>query len=296
MKLAQIKQDDKIKLGIIHKEKIFDIQLLELAILGTNKVSNLLHVNLNNIEQYNYFKNRMSYVDLTLYDNCQITGDYQFLPPILNPPKNIICVGKNYRDHAAETGDRNDGSEHIVLFSKPQTSLIGNRERINAHSELTNALDYEGELAVVIGKKGKNITEDEALNYVFGYTILNDVTARDLQSKHNQFFFGKSLDTFCPIGPWIVEKDDIPNIKDCRIITEVNGEIRQNDIIKNMTFSIETIISTISKGITLEPGDIIATGTPAGVGKGFNPPRYLESGDEITITINGIGTLINKVK
>ncbi|MDF2607147.1 MAG: hypothetical protein K0S34_1342 [Bacillales bacterium] len=296
MKIAQIMQGDQIKLGIIHKEKIYDIKLLELAILGTNKVSNLLHVNLNNIEHYNFLRSRLEYLDLTFYDSCQITGDYQFLPPIISPPKNIICVGKNYRNHAAELGDRNDGSEHIVLFSKPQTTLIGNREKINSHNELTNALDYEGELAVVIGKKAKNVAEDEALNYVFGYTILNDVTARDLQSKHNQFFFGKSLDTFCPIGPWIVEKEDIPNIKDCRIITEVNGEIRQNDLVGNMTFSVEKIISTISKGITLEPGDIIATGTPAGVGKGFNPPKYLKQGDEISVTINGIGTLINKVK
>lgn len=219
----------------------------------------------------------------------------KFLAPIPRPRKNIFCVGKNYEEHAIEMGSKADIPEHVMIFTKAPTTVIGHMENIMEHKQVTEQLDYEGELAVIIGKKGKGIKKEKALDYIFGYTILNDITARDLQKKHKQFFIGKSLDTTAPIGPWIVTKDSIPNPNELNITTKVNGEIRQQSNTKHFIFPIEEVISVLSKGMTLEPGDIIATGTPAGVGKGFNPPRFLKAGDSIEISVEGIGTLINQV-
>lgn len=215
------------------------------------------------------------------------------LAPIPKPAKNVFCVGKNYAEHAIEMGSKDDIPEHIMVFTKAPTSVIGHGETINEHKEVTAQLDYEGELAVIIGKQGKAINREEALEYVFGYTIINDVTARDLQARHKQFFIGKSLDTTCPMGPWIVHKSAIKNPNNLNIQTLVNGEIRQDSNTENFIFPVEEIISVLSQGMTLEPGDIIATGTPAGVGKGYKPPRFLKSGDMIEITIEEIGTLRN---
>lgn len=219
----------------------------------------------------------------------------KLLSPIIRPKKNIFCIGKNYRDHALELGGENEIPSSLMVFSKATTAVIGHRQSILRHSDVTECLDYEGELAVVIGKKGKAIKEVDAADYIFGYTILNDITARDLQKEHKQFLLGKSLDTSCPIGPVIVSKDEIKNPHNLSIETKVNGELRQKSHTSKMMFDIPKIIATISRGITLEPGDIIATGTPAGVGKGFNPPKYLQTGDQIEITVEGIGTLVNGV-
>ncbi|MBE4909302.1 fumarylacetoacetate hydrolase family protein [Bacillus luteolus] len=216
--------------------------------------------------------------------------------PIPRPRKNVFCVGKNYADHAIEMGSAADIPEHVMLFSKAPTSVVGTEETILHHDHVTRQLDYEGELAVIIGKKGKRIAEEDAFDYVFGYTILNDITARDLQDKHKQFLLGKSLDTSCPMGPYIAHKSIIPNPANLRIETKVNGEVRQSGNTDQFIFSIEKIISVISQGTTLEPGDIIATGTPAGVGKGFKPPRFLNKGDEIEISVEGLGTLKNTIE
>lgn len=218
------------------------------------------------------------------------------LAPIPRPSKNIFCVGKNYAEHAIEMGSKDDIPEHVMVFTKAPTTVIAHDQNIDEHKEMTEQLDYEGELAVVIGKKGKGIKREEALNYVFGYTIINDVTARDLQAKHKQFFIGKSLDTTCPMGPWIVHKSAIANPNNLDIKTTVNGEVRQDSNTENFIFPVEEVIAVLSQGMTLEPGDIIATGTPAGVGKGFKPPRFLKAGDTIEITVEGIGTLRNKVE
>ncbi|RLQ97238.1 fumarylacetoacetate hydrolase family protein [Falsibacillus albus] len=219
-----------------------------------------------------------------------------FAAPIPRPGKNIMCVGKNYRDHAIELGSEADIPSHIMMFTKAPTTVIGHEGLIDCHSDVTSELDYEGELAVVIGKEGKNIRRDHALEHVFGYTIVNDITARDLQSRHKQFFIGKSLDTFCPMGPSITHASMIEDPGQLKITTTVNGEVRQQSDTSHFIFPIDEIISELSKGMTLEPGDIIATGTPAGVGKGFKPPRFLKSGDEIVIEIENIGILKNKVK
>lgn len=220
----------------------------------------------------------------------------EWLAPIPKPRKNIMCVGKNYKDHAIEMGSAADIPEHMIMFTKAPTTVTGHTCDVEAHESITNELDYEGELAIVIGKEGRDIATDDALDYVFGYTIINDITARDLQARHKQYFLGKSLDTSCPMGPWIVHHSKIDNPNNLAVQTKVNGEIRQDSNTKHFIFPIETIISVVSAGMTLEPGDMIATGTPAGVGKGFTPSRLLKSGDEIEITIEAIGTLHNRVK
>lgn len=214
----------------------------------------------------------------------------------LNVKKNIICVGLNYDDHVGELKENLDNIQSTptpTFFSKSPTAVIGPNEHIRRHAGSTNQLDYEGELAVIIGKRGSHIAEEDAYDYIFGYTIINDVTARDLQKSTSQWFRGKSLDTFAPMGPYILIGKKGP--KHFEIKTEVNGELRQHGTTDDLIHSIPKLIATWSQGITLEPGDIIATGTPSGVGMSFNPPRYLEKDDQVKITISDIGTLTNTV-
>lgn len=217
--------------------------------------------------------------------------EIEWLSPIPRTPKNIMAVGKNYADHAKEMGGL---ASDFVVFTKSPTSIAADGQTLSLHADITNSYDYEGELAIVIGKQGKNIPAKLAYDYIFGYTIANDLTARDLQTKHQQYFLGKSLDGSCPMGPYLVTKDELPNPQELAVVTKVNDEIRQNGKTSDMVFSVEQIIAEISKSVTLEPGDVILTGTPAGVGKGFNPPRFLKSGDIVKISIEGIGTLVNK--
>ncbi|MEC3616800.1 fumarylacetoacetate hydrolase family protein [Bacillus stercoris] len=215
--------------------------------------------------------------------------------PIPKPSKNIICIGKNYRDHAIEMGSEADIPEHPMVFTKSPVTVTGHGDIVKGHEEVTSQLDYEGELAVVIGKSGTRISKEDAYDHVFGYTIVNDITARDLQKRHKQFFIGKSLDTTCPMGPVLVHKSSIQEPERLKVETRVNGELRQSGSASDMIFSIPELIETLSKGMTLEAGDIIATGTLSGVGKGFTPPKFLRSGDKIDITIDPIGTLSNQI-
>lgn len=221
--------------------------------------------------------------------------EVKWLAPIPRPVKNIFCVGKNYADHAIELGSKADIPEHMIMFTKAPTAVIAFGDPIPAHEESTNELDYEGELAVIIGKRARGVKREEAESYIFGYTIINDVTARDLQERHKQYFIGKSLDGSCPMGPVIAHKSRFQTPLALDITTKVNGEVRQQGNTGQFIFSIPEIIEVLSKGTTLEPGDIIATGTPAGVGKGCQPPKYLRAGDVIEIDIEGIGTLRNQV-
>ncbi len=223
--------------------------------------------------------------------------------PIPRPHKNLFCVGKNYHEHAKEfhgSGfDASAGASAIpdvpIVFTKPPTTVIGPGEPIPAHLDPTASVDYENELAVIIGTAGRQISKSRAFDHVFGYTIVNDVTARTLQHRHKQWFLGKSIDGFCPMGPCIVTKDEIPDITAAHLVTRVNGEIRQDALVRDLIFDIPTLIETISRSITLEAGDIIATGTPAGVGIGFNPPKYLKKGDVVAARIDPIGELSNPV-
>jgi 2-keto-4-pentenoate hydratase/2-oxohepta-3-ene-1,7-dioic acid hydratase in catechol pathway len=225
----------------------------------------------------------------------------RLLAPIL-PRKNIVAVGRNYRDHAREFSESGfDASEkqmipeHPVIFTKAPTSVIGPDESIVLANDPTGTTDYEGEMAVVIGRTARNVSLDDAPDHVFGWTIVNDVTARELQKRHVQWFVGKSADTFCPIGPVITTVDELPDIGSSWLRTTVNGELRQEVRISDLIFDVPTLIATLSSVLTLEPGDVIATGTGQGVGIGFDPPRYLESGDMVEISIDGIGTLRNPV-
>jgi 2-keto-4-pentenoate hydratase/2-oxohepta-3-ene-1,7-dioic acid hydratase in catechol pathway len=217
--------------------------------------------------------------------------------------KNVICVGKNYHDHAQEfarsgfdqSGDRQEAPDEPVVFTKAVSSLADPGQAIPASSDPTSSVDYEGELGVVIGRRCRNVKRAEALAHVFGYTIVNDVTARTVQQRHKQWFLGKSLDGFCPVGPCVVTSDEFGAPDGQELATWVNGERRQFAKLRDMIFDVPAFIETVSAYVTLEPGDLLATGTPAGVGIGFSPPRYLRPGDEVRVTISGIGELINPV-
>jgi 2-keto-4-pentenoate hydratase/2-oxohepta-3-ene-1,7-dioic acid hydratase in catechol pathway len=222
--------------------------------------------------------------------------------PIPRTPKNVFCVGKNYHEHAKEfAGSGFDGGAkdvvppYPVVFSKPHTAIIATGEAILGDLDPTGGLDYEGELGVVIGHGGRGIAKADALKHVFGYTIVNDVTARHLQKRHSQWILGKGLDTFCPMGPAILTADEVPDPTKLVLTTWVNGEQRQKAPVADLIFDIPTLIEAISAAITLEPGDVIATGTPAGVGIGYNPPVFLKKGDVIRIEVTGIGVLENAV-
>ncbi len=222
--------------------------------------------------------------------------------PIAYPPKNVLCIGRNYLEHVKEgaaarnsIGDEKP-PEIPVFFTKAHTCIIGPEEAITFNPKVSDKIDWEAELAVIIGKTGRDIEEADALDYIFGYTCLNDVTARDLQRSHNQWFKGKSLDTFCPIGPWVVTTDEIGDPQNLKISCRVNGVTKQEANTSDMIFNIRQIISWISKGFTLEPGDIIATGTPSGVGFARTPPEYLKEGDVVEVELEKIGILRNVVK
>ncbi len=224
----------------------------------------------------------------------------QLQAPLPVPRRNVWCVGRNYHAHAKELSasvfkDSNaDTKAWPIVFTKVPECVVGPFDEVQLPgAAVSEQIDYEAELAVVIGKGGKNISQAEAMQHVFGYTVVNDVTARDVQMRHQQWDMGKSFDTFCPMGPWIVTADALDGRR-TRVRCWVNGELRQDGPTENMIFDIPTLIETISRGITLYPGDIIATGTPAGVGMGLNPPRYIAKGDVIRIEIDGLGQIENR--
>lgn len=223
----------------------------------------------------------------------------KLLAPIPYPRRNVFCLGKNYMDHAREINATQISDSGIpeapIYFTKLAAPAIAHGDPIVFSRHATGQVDYEVELAVIIGQAGSNIKVEEALEYVFGYTIVNDVTARDLQVSHKQWFKGKSLDSFCPMGPCIVYRDEITAPVDLDIQCRINGELRQNSNTGHLIFDIPYIISDLSKGLTLKPGDIICTGTPSGVGIGFAPPQYLKDGDVVECYIENIGYLTNRV-
>jgi 2-keto-4-pentenoate hydratase/2-oxohepta-3-ene-1,7-dioic acid hydratase in catechol pathway len=223
--------------------------------------------------------------------------------PIPRPRRNIYCVGKNYHEHAKEFATSGFDSsavagvipKHPIIFSKVPECVIAHRDPVSIDRSVSQAVDYEAELGVIIGKGGRGIKAANALDHIWGYTIINDVTARDLQGLYCQWLIGKSQDTFCPMGPWAVTKDEI-DLQDTKIQCWINGELRQDANTRDLIFDVPTIIETISAGVTLVPGDMIACGTPAGVGIGFKPPKYLVPGDVARIDITGIGVLENEFR
>jgi 2-keto-4-pentenoate hydratase/2-oxohepta-3-ene-1,7-dioic acid hydratase in catechol pathway len=220
-----------------------------------------------------------------------LVDDVELLSPLPNPPK-IICLAFNYYDHARDAGLT--PTEEPVIFLKPSTALNSPHGTVISPSYVKR-LDYEAEIAVIMGKKIKKVTEEESLNAIFGYMVFHDVSARDIQFKDKQFTRGKSIDTFAPCGPWITTKDEIDDPQSLKIVTTVNGEIRQNSSSDNMVIPIRKIISSLSNLITIEPGDIISTGTPAGVAMSMKEPRYLKHNDVVEISIEKLGTIKNKI-
>jgi 2-keto-4-pentenoate hydratase/2-oxohepta-3-ene-1,7-dioic acid hydratase in catechol pathway len=248
---------------------------------------------------------------LPLADVTIAAASVRLIAPFPQPRRNIFCVGKNYRDHAHEfarsgfdssvasgvTSEAASGAvpDAPILFTKVPQCVTGPFDPILMEARVSPAVDYEAELCVVIGRGGRGIGKAEAMAHVWGYTIVNDVTARDLQARHKQWLIGKSQDSFCPMGPCAVTADEI-DLADTSVRCWVNGELRQNANTRDLIFDLPTLIETLSAGITLLPGDLIATGTPAGVGIGFDPPRYLEPGDKVRIEIGGIGRIENEVR
>ena len=220
--------------------------------------------------------------------------------PVPRPRRNIWCVGRNYHAHAKELREtvfknsNADPQAWPIVFTKVPECVIADGDEVRLPgAAVSTQIDYEAELAVVIGRGGRNIGRAEAMGHVFGYTIVNDVTARDVQMRHQQWDMGKSFDTFCPMGPWVVTADELDGT-DTRVRCWVNDELRQDARTQDLIFDLPTLIETCSRGITLLPGDIIATGTPAGVGMGMTPPSWLKHGDVVRIEIDGIGTLSNR--
>lgn len=222
-------------------------------------------------------------------------ADTRLLAPIPRPRRNIVCVGLNYAEHASESRITSGLPEVPVFFTKPPSTVIGPDAAIPWHGELSRRADWEIELVVVIGRRGKDIPAERALDFVLGYTVGNDVTARDLQARHQQWYKGKGLDGFCPLGPWIVTRDELPDPQVLHLSLRVNGETKQDARTSDMIFGVAELIAAWSLGMTLEPGDLLMTGTPSGVGFARKPPEYLQPGDVVECEIEGMGLLRNAV-
>ncbi|MEP4030307.1 fumarylacetoacetate hydrolase family protein [Roseibium polysiphoniae] len=252
-------------------------------------------------ETLDVVRNLVEKAEAGALDAAIISDGAELLAPIPVIRKNVLCVGRNYTEHIAE-GDRAQKqdvgvTEYPVFFTKPPTSIVGPGGDVLTFPSVSKQTDYEVELAVIIGTPGRNIAKADAMKHVFGYTILNDISARDVQRRHGgQNFKGKAFDGSCPMGPWIVTADVIDDPHALPISLTVNGETRQDGNTVDMIFDIETLIASLSEGMTLEPGDIIATGTPSGVGYAMDPPNFLKDGDTVVCKISGIGTLTNSVR
>lgn len=292
MKFLTYRLDGKYRVGVLQGEDQFiDLAASDPAL--PTDMEALIAGGDGVLDRVSQIKDQANVETLRLLSTVEIAA------PIPHPRKNVFCVGRNYKGHIIE-GARARGIEVNFpkvpeFFTKPATSVIGHEAGIRRYDNLTSQLDYEIELAVVIGRPTRDVSVEQALASVWGYTILNDVSARDLQRAHGQWFKGKGLDTFCPMGPWIVTADEFGDPAGHRLALSVNGGLRQDSTTSDLLFSVAEIISSLSAGLTLEPGDIIATGTPSGVALGMSPQAWLEIDDTVEATIDGIGTLRNRV-
>ncbi|WP_066504836.1 fumarylacetoacetate hydrolase family protein [Abyssisolibacter fermentans] len=288
--------NEEEKIGILSKNKIIPLDTIYNKLNLNPPTDMLSFIKMSNDSLVEKINNTAD----SMVNNSIELDQVKILAPIPYPKNDVICLGKNYIEHAKEvmglTSDNLDIPTQPIYFSKRANPAIGNNDIIMKHSSITDSVDYEVELAIIIGKDGINIKKEEAQDYIFGYTIANDISARNLQKKHIQWFKGKSLNTFCPMGPYIVHKSLIPFPVHLDIKCFINGELRQNSNTKNLIFDIPYIISDLSKGMKLNAGDIIMTGTPSGVGLGFKPFKFLKSGDKIECFIEGIGTLTNYIE
>lgn len=285
--------DDAPQVGILHKTKNGIIPLSMIDIDYQNMMSVIEQLTYAEFERLNLAQEAPDIPTIPL-------ASVKLCAPIPKPPQDIICLGINYQEHKNEV-DRYEPDTfstkqpYAIYFSKRVNETTACGETIPSYSNIVDSLDYEAELAVIIGKDAKNISEEDAEKYIFGYTILNDISARNIQKRHTQWYFGKSFDGFAPLGPYITTADEMPLPLNVSIKSYVNGELRQDSNTGLMHFTIPQIISELSQGMTLKAGTIISTGTPAGVGMGFNPPKFLHPGDEVRCEIEGIGTLINTI-
>ena len=293
MFLLTYSYNNHVSAGFLNKEKTGIIPASE--ILQGAESLDMIGI----IEIFDNFNLEKLENSIDTYQDAIELNQVKILSPIPYPRRNVICLGKNYLDHINEVkGLKNVNSDipqKPIYFSKIAYPAIGHGDVVDSHSHVVGQLDYEAELAVIIGKKCKNVSAEEAKGCIFGYTIANDISARDIQTSHGQWHKGKSFDTFCPIGPYIAHRSGISFPPKLKIQSYVNKGLRQNGNTGDLIFDIPAIIRDLTTGITLYPGDIILTGTPAGVGAGFNPPKYLKPGDTVDCLIEGIGTLSNTI-
>ncbi len=300
MKLVTFTKDSQEqKLGIIKDDTIID-----LALFGhkTNQSfpKSMLDLIDAGLDEVHRISNLLKTATENAIASCSFPiNEATLLAPIPRPRKNIIGIGLNYTEHVAESARTLDTSNELpqkpIIFSKPPTSVTATNTDIILNPKLTQQLDWEVELAVIIGKKGKYVPQQEAMDYVFGYTIINDISARDCR-RAGQWIVSKGQDTFAPMGPYLITKDEIEDPHNLNLWLKVNGVEKQNSNTKFMLFNINALIEDLSTVFTLEPGDIIATGTPAGVGAGRNPQEWLQDGDVIEASVEGFGVLVNTVR
>jgi 2-keto-4-pentenoate hydratase/2-oxohepta-3-ene-1,7-dioic acid hydratase in catechol pathway len=293
MKIVTFKRGDKVSAGALVGDKVLDLaQALSSAERNCSAVE-VITASAPQLQAVRDLLKRSS------AGPVYRLADVKLLAPIPRPQKNVFCVGRNYKEHILE-GARARGVEPSFpkvpeFFSKPPTTVIAPDDGIERHAKNTSQLDYEVELAIVIGKRVRDVSPADAMDSVFGYTIVNDVSARDAQFAHGQWFKGKSFDTFCPMGPCIVTADEFGDPSGHRIMLKVNGEIRQDSTTSDLLFTVAEIVSALAASTTLEPGDIISTGTPSGVALGMTPQKWLQVGDVVEAEIEGIGRLRNVV-
>ena len=294
MRLLTYDRDGAPRLGLLHNDRVIDLADASADLLGAALPSDLLAF----IEAGDTALDQArSLLDAggELARHARPLSGTRLLAPLPRPPRNLVCVGLNYAEHAAESRVTQGLPEDPVYFTKPPSTVIGPEAPIPWHGHVSRRIDWEVELVVVIGRRGRDIPEADALDYVFGYTIGNDVTARDLQRRHQQWYKGKGLDGFCPLGPWVVTRDELPDPQDLRLTLRVNGVTKQDAHTSDMIFPVAKLIAVWSLGMTLEPGDLLMTGTPSGVGFARQPPEYLQPGDVVECEIEGIGLLRNPV-
>ncbi len=294
MRLLTYEREGAPKLGLLLQERVVDLADVTSGALPES-MQTFIEAGAPALERAHELIDNLGADADALARASMPLADVWLLAPIPRPPRNIVCVGLNYAEHAAESRSTQGVPEHPVYFAKPASTVIGPEAEIPLHAHVSRRVDWEAELVVVIGRGGRDIAEDVALERVFGYTVGNDITARDLQRRHQQWYKGKGLDGFCPLGPHIVTRDELPDPQNLHISLRVNGEMKQDAHTGDMVFGVAKLIAVLSLGMTLEPGDLLMTGTPAGVGFARRPPEYLQAGDIVEAEISGIGLLRNRM-
>ncbi len=299
MKLVtyQLEREQKTRIGVLNQDETWVYPIKSIGVDYSKMETLIEEIGESELQLLEYTSKKEPYG----IHGAAPVGEVRLLAPIQYPKQDVICLGSNYMAHAEESArfkqEQFDGKrEHAVYFSKRVNKASADGDPIPGHFDIVESLDYEAELAIIIRKEAKNVPPEKVKEYLFGYTIINDVSARNVQRTHKQYYFGKSLDGFLPMGPCITTIDTIPYPPKLSIQSRVNGELRQDSNTGLMIFTIDHIVSELSRGMTLQAGTIISTGTPAGVGMGFAPPRFLKAGDVVECTVEGIGSIKNRVE